>query len=319
MLTVGQLKEDPIVAEAALATGSDPRFLVVVNRAVETLMRMGDFTDALQEYCFNSCHKCIYVPPEIVAIRRVRINGRPARVFDRVFQYIENGPAGSDWCGPEALVDKGTSLFFFDQPDCPQHIQIVTDECEDDGKWLRISGIDAYNRPVIGPAGKPFVEFNLGSGQAQSFTTTGFRELTDVSKSITRGNVYIYQIDPSTEQVGNLLTVIHPWQTVPEYRRYEVKGTGDGEFSVTMLAKRRHVPLYHDNQAVFVDSREAIIAALNYNRALDSRDSEGMQLYRTEIDRIMLDLRRNQDDGQTRRFEFSRGVRFAGFRRLGGR
>lgn len=319
MLTVGQLRENQLVTEAAGSDGTSARFLTVLNRAVETLMEMGDMDEALQEYCFDSCHQCIFVPPEIKAIRKARINGRPAGVFSRVFQYQSNGPGEAQWCGPSILVDKGIAQFFHNQPECPTHLLIVTDECEDVGKWLRITGIDINNRQIVSPAGKPYVEFDLGAGKAQFFEATGFREITGVSKSITRGNVYIYQFLPELQQAGDLITLIQPWQTTPEYRKYLANGVGDGEFSVTILAKRRHVPLYHDAQAVLVDSTNAIIAAIQYNRALDNRDMEGVAVYRGEISRIMLDLRRDIDVDQQRRVEFNPIARTGLYRRLGGR
>jgi hypothetical protein len=320
MLTVGQLRENPLVTEAAGSDGTSARFLTVLNRAVETLMEMGSLDEALQEYCFDSCHKCIYLPPEIKAIRKARVNGRVAGVFNRVFQYQPNGPAEAQWCGREILVDKGPAQFFNDQPGCPAHLLIVTDECEDAGKWLRITGLDINNRPVISPTtGKPYVEFDLGAGKAQFFEAAGFSTITGVTKSQTRGNVYVYEFYPELQQSGNLLTLVLPWQQSPEYRKYQVNGVGDGEFSVTLLAERRHVPLYHDAQAVLIDSTNAIIAGIQYNRALDNRDMEGMGVYRTEISRIMLDLRRTIEDGQERRVTFNPVARTGHFRRLGGR
>lgn len=320
MLTVGQLRENPLVTEAAGSDGTSARFLTILNRAVETLMEMGDFDEALQEYCFDSCHKCVYVPPEIKSIRKARVNGRVSGVFNRVFQYQPNGPGGATWCGPSILVDKGPAQFFYDQPECPSHLLIVTDECEDAGKWLRIAGTDIYNRPVVSPTtGKPYIEFDLGAGKAQFFEAKGFTKLATVAKAQTRGNVYIYEFLPELNQTGNLLTLILPWQQNPEYRKYLVNGVGDGEFSVEILAKRRHVPLYHDAQAVLIDSTNAVIAAIQYNRALDNRDMEGMQVYRSEISRIMLDLRRDVEDGQERRVSFNPIARTGHFRRLGGR
>lgn len=320
MLTVGQLRENPLVTEAAGSDGTSARFLTVLNRAVETLMEMGDLDETLQEYCFDSCHKCIYVPPELKSLRKARINGRPAGVFNRVFRYQPNGPGSNEWCGLSSLVDKGPAQFFNDQPECPSHLLIVTDECEDSGKWLRIAGLDSYNRPVIAPAtGKPYVEFDLGAGQAQFFEAATFTKLTTVTKSQTRGNVYVYEFLPELNQSGNLITLVLPWQQNPEYRKYQVNGVGDGEFSVEILAKRRHVPLYHDAQAVLIDSTNAIIAAIQYNRALDNRDMEGMGVYRAEISRIMLDLRRDVEDGQERRVTFNHIARTGLFRRLGGR
>ena len=303
MLTVGQLRENQLVTEAAGSDGTSARFLTILNRAVETLMEMGDFNEALQEYCFDSCDKCIYVPPELKRIQKARVNGRVAPVFNRVFQYQPNGPGNATWCGPSILVDKGPAQFFNDQPGCPAHLLILTDECEDAGKWLRIAGTDINNRPVISPTtGKPYIEFDLGAGKAQF-----------------RGNVYIYEFYPELQQSGNLLTLILPWQSNPEYQKYLVNGVGDGEFSVEILAKRRHVPLYHDAQAVLIDSTNAIIAAIQYNRALDNRDAEGMGVYRTEISRIMLDIRRDTEDGQERRVSFNPIARTGLFRRLGGR
>lgn len=318
MITVGDLKGEQRVRDAVGREPSDSSFCEILDAGVRRLMQMAEWDDAIQDYCFNVCGRCIYVPPEIKHILGVQIDHVPGQVFNRVFSYIPNGPGG--WMpAARGLIDRGNQQVFITQTACPSGLVIVADECEDVGAHLRVQALDAYNRPIIGSTGHPFLEFNLGESQGHIHETRNVARIVQVTKTQTRGNVYVYLLDAVAEQPADLVASIQPWQTSAEYRMYELAGPLDpgAGAQVRLHARRRHTKLYHDDQAVLVDSVDAIVAVVRLQKAIDGRDTEGANLYRSEVLLNLRELSQQANYRQERRMSFAPGPRLGNFRKMG--
>lgn len=321
MLLVSQLKNEPRVLSAARSAPDSPQFMSAIDGAVRRLLQMAQWDSAVQDYCFTACERCIFVPPEVQRIIGVQINRVPARVFNRVFSYIPNGPG--DWAkGARGLVDRGTRSLFLTQTSCPSGLVVISSECEDTGAHVRVQGLDSANQPVISSTGKPFIEFDLGGagGQGHVYDLPSFSKITQVTKTVTRGHVFVYLLDHVLEQPADLVTHILPWQTSADYRMYEVSGVNpeEGEgIEVKIHARRGHVPLTHDDQAVMVDSVDAIVACLKMQEAIDNRDTEAAGLFRAEILNNLREISLSDTHRQERRVEFDPIMRFSGFRKMG--
>ena len=323
MLLVSQLKNEPRVASAARFAPDSLQFLTAIDGAVRRLMQMAEWDSAIQEYCFTACERCIFVPPEVKRILGVQINRIPGRIFNRVFSYIPNGPGG--WApGARGLIDRGTRSLFLTETSCPSGLVVISSQCEDVGAHVRVQGLDSANQPVISSTGKPFIEFDLGleGGQGHVYDLPSFSKITQVTKTVTRGHVFVYLLDSVLEQPADLVTHILPWQTSADYRMYEVSGIdpeeGEG-IEVRLHARRGHVPLTHDDQAVMVDSVDAIVACLKMQDAIDNRDTEAASLFRAEVLNNLRELSLSENYRQERRVEFDPVMRLGGARQKMGR
>lgn len=89
-------------------------------------------------------------------------------------------------------------------------------------------------------------------------TKNAFRQLDAINKSVSKGWVRIYAVNPTTA-VESCVAILAPGETLPHYRRYAIPGFSNEEgSSVTILAKRKFIPIVSDDDDLVVTNLGAL-------------------------------------------------------------
>jgi hypothetical protein len=89
-------------------------------------------------------------------------------------------------------------------------------------------------------------------------TANAFRSIDAINKSPTKGWVRVYAVDPVTG-AENCIAILAPDETLPQYRRYAIPGFESEEgVTVTVLAKRKFIPVFTDDDDLIVTNLGAL-------------------------------------------------------------
>jgi hypothetical protein len=89
-------------------------------------------------------------------------------------------------------------------------------------------------------------------------TANAFRSIDAINKSPTKGWVRVYAVDPVTG-AENCIAILAPDETLPQYRRYAIPGLKSEEgVTVTVLAKRKFIPVFTDDDDLIVTNLGAL-------------------------------------------------------------
>ena len=89
-------------------------------------------------------------------------------------------------------------------------------------------------------------------------TVNAFRSIDAINKSPTKGWVRVYAVDPVTG-AENCIAILAPDETLPQYRRYAIPGFESEEgVTVTVLAKRKFIPVFTDDDDLIVTNLGAL-------------------------------------------------------------
>lgn len=89
-------------------------------------------------------------------------------------------------------------------------------------------------------------------------TVNAFRSIDAINKSPTKGWVRVYAVDPVTG-AENCIAILAPDETLPQYRRYAIPGFESEEgATVTVLAKRKFIPVVSDDDDLIVTNLGAL-------------------------------------------------------------
>lgn len=317
MLTVGQVRNDPAIRNAALLDSSDPRIVQAIDRGQRVLLGWGNWADSVQEYQFNAVNGCIFTPPEIQSILFAQVTGQSGEVFGQPFFYLPNGPGCPEGADP-GVVDRGP-VQILTQPSCPSGLLVLSDSCEAASDlWVDIVARDSAGRHITTEKDgvvRPYISIPLTDGKANAYPIDNVMFVDQVTKPLTTSAVHVFAFNNACHTMGNLITSLAPHDMTPSWRKYQVTGC-DGNACVRVLAKRKHTPLYHDAQVLIIDDIEALVGAISYYRALDGGNAEAAALYRSAtVDRLRL-REREMRGSEVTRLRFQSGVGTTAFRRL---
>ena len=89
-------------------------------------------------------------------------------------------------------------------------------------------------------------------------TANAFRTIDAINKSPTKGWVRVYAVDPTTGS-EYCIAILAPDETLPQYRRYAIPGFESEEgVTVTVLAKRKFIPVFTDDDDLIVTNLGAL-------------------------------------------------------------
>jgi len=133
---------------------------------------------------------------------------------------------------------------------------IVTDEdSTTPSNYYQLTATEsADSYPWIGP----FSTSTNSCVQLTNTTINSFSCIDAVNKTTTKGWVRVYAVDPLTAS-ESCIAILAPDETLPQYRRYEIPGFENQEGStVTILAKRKFIPVKNDNDDLIVTNLGAL-------------------------------------------------------------
>jgi hypothetical protein len=89
-------------------------------------------------------------------------------------------------------------------------------------------------------------------------TVNAFRSIDAINKTATKGWVRVYAVDPTTGS-ESCIAIFAPSETLPQYRRYAIPGFESEEgATVTVLAKRKFIPVVTDDDDLIVTNLGAL-------------------------------------------------------------
>jgi len=99
---------------------------------------------------------------------------------------------------------------------------------------------------------------SLTTTELSRTTVNAFRSIDAINKSPTKGWVRVYAVDPTTG-VESSIAILAPDETLPQYRRYAIPGHEREEgVTVTVLAKRKFIPVITDDDDLIVTNLGAL-------------------------------------------------------------
>jgi hypothetical protein len=142
---------------------------------------------------------------------------------------------------------------FWDQNNAFAWILAATLEEYPENYWVVTdAGIDkAY--PWIPP-----FQIGISATELTRTTVNAFRSIDAINKTATKGWVRVYAVDPTTGS-ESCIAILAPDETLPQYRRYAIPGFDSPEgTSVTVLAKRKFIPVVSDDDDLIVTNLGAL-------------------------------------------------------------
>ena len=225
---------------------SDPRWLKVLNEALERLMGMGRWVGTYQRYQLCTNNACLTWPREFATIEVLDICGTPVTIRNEWFEFIDNGPGlwrgncqgNALGCQSINYLDRGRGFVTFDDPKVNCYIRLFVQFADDAGKVVNLRGWDSNQQWVLTDNGATVGEnLTLNGTYVDSETVFMPQVFREVVKAKTAGFVRAYfyaEDDPYITGIdadGNLhpidpalvaLTPIAAWEpgeTIPNYRR----------------------------------------------------------------------------------------------------
>ena len=123
-------------------------------------------------------------------------------------------------------------------------------------------------------------------------TANAFRSIDAINKSPTKGWVRVYAVDPATG-AENCIAILAPDETLPQYRRYAIPGFESEEgVTVTVLAKRKFIPVFTDDDDLIVTNLGALkMMAIAIEKEENNNLGEAQQYEEKAVDLLREELK----------------------------
>jgi hypothetical protein len=268
-----------------------------INEAIERLATQEAWDCMSVNSRIGVCNACFPLPYRAESILACDIDGTPAQVRGRYYQFLSSGPGDLDYRGGASvyrdLVDMGDQhAVMYDLPHIYENtVDSVTTDVDataglkvaafctdtvDVGTTLKIYGYKDGARLVrTGSAEGEDITVKRWSGgevgslavgvvdgewiDNVSLSTNAFTDISRVVKATTAGSIYLYAIDESTNRMF-FLAAYEPRQTIAQFRRYRItnKSANVDVSHVYALLKLRVVPLANADDILPIDSMQAV-------------------------------------------------------------
>lgn len=309
-LTLGEIKTNSGIPRLLGLCSTDSRIATYVNRAQERLLNRGTWYDSTARYAVAATKATITWPREFAAIESYAIDETPGKIRDQWFDFLESGIGLQDAdCGDAGnLIVRGEACCVDNIDTNGRKILVMTDSTEDEGSKILFQGngtdgkriwteqsdgswvdgvyvsmseaiTDYEDDAVTGVdfLGNSFSIVSSGFVSSVGFDVDG---LVTVQKPITKGRVRIYEYDEAT-QTANLMSIYNPTETVPHYRQSIIPGYGTPTTpcTVTVVAKRSHVPVVNDYDFLVIGCTPALEEMVMALKHMDNRELEKAEIY----------------------------------------
>lgn len=264
----------PTIARVLNVVSTDASVVDYLNEATQRLLNKGKWVGSYMRYRICVNNRCITWPRQIETIETVSISGNPAPVNNAWFEFYPNGPGSvtttcsSGDCssyGKIGLFDRMNACAFDDivWSGNAKKIRVVSDLNETAGTTILLQGYDKNGQWIRSVVGGSYIDGEyvaVGTGGADS--ANNFSALTGVQKTVTNGNVRLYELDTVTADL-RALAVYEPDETRPDYRRSLLTGLpscdeDDCKTSVEVMAKLKFIPVVNDTDWVMLGNLPAL-------------------------------------------------------------
>jgi hypothetical protein len=123
-------------------------------------------------------------------------------------------------------------------------------------------------------------------------TVNAFRSIDAINKTATKGWVRVYAVDPTTGS-ESCIAILAPDETLPQYRRYAIPGLERQEgVSVTVLAKRKFIPVVTDDDDLIVTNLGALkMMAIAIEKEENNNLDEAMKYEQKAVELLREELK----------------------------
>ena len=227
---------------------SDSRVLVHINEACERIINLRDWANMDKPMNLIAYNGLLTLPPEVIIPLWFNVNGRVGQPYGRHYEYLSNGPGdGEDWSYTgKNLVDIGEYPTTYDvDNENPTELVIWSDREEAADFGIRIRGLDENGLMIrsddgtigevvswTGVAGDNGIE-DLST--VPKVTVNKFSRILQVEKETGLGYIHIATADDGLP--ANAISVYHPFETRPSYRRFRIHGLSQADTDGFTLIK----------------------------------------------------------------------------------
>jgi len=309
---------------------SDTRATARVNEACRRLLPKADYNNTLRVIRIRTDRQYFPVPRDIEAIRFARIDNEAVSMHGQAWQFVASGPGDIHHMGYGSgikdLVDAGVFPTMYDIPSIESWSDTATSmvdrtlgegyklaafcsEQADINQTLTIYGLDQklYEAKVTGSMAGPGESLALqrwGDGGTEGvingqwsdlpMTTVSYREITGWSKPVTKGYVWLYAVNTTTNAMF-LLAIAHPDDTHPTWRRYKITNTSYGICSnILVLAKIKWVELTRDDDILPIQNLDALKLMVMAIGLENAKDLNGAMNFEANAVRLLNEQEKNK-------------------------
>lgn len=276
-LTFGSIRSTITKVLNLCETDTD-RILSYVNRACERLMNEGNWLGTIARYRVCVSSGCITWPRSIETILAFALCKTPLPIMSPWFEFLGNGTwlrdqdCASGWGCGTMLIPRDETASFDNVIGTNKKLSVYCDVTEDataqiilqfyndSAQWVRTQNAGEWidgEAVTLGPAGVYVATTNLcmANGYVRCI------------KPVTNGIVRLYEEDATTGD-RRPLAYYEPDETIPVYTRSQVPGLTISDSddcqqrSVTVMAKKRFIPVAKDNDFLPISHTEAIRMAV---------------------------------------------------------
>ena len=250
-------------------------FIPYLNQALETINNSGLWKGTIGYAAFPSVNNYFTLPYPFLSVIGTDWFRCPVPVFGQFHEFTIGGPGlPLDNQPPSGIVrDLGDGYAtMIDPPTAGSTLLIKPDLLIDSGKVFRFygisNGVEIFD--VNGAGMNITVNFPSTSEATVFDQVTGIQVPTNTNTSSDMvGGWSLYAVAPDGTQT--LLSYYYPSETRPSYRRYHIGVTSASNTqvpnAVTVLVRRRYMPVFNDTDWVFPGNIGALKLAM---QAIDS-------------------------------------------------
>lgn len=237
------------------------------------------------EIAFNVSRSQPYVtlPREIARLEAVTVCDKVIPVFNQFYEYLQFGngrmpkevSCRNDWWLTETF-SRNNAVTFRDLTSPPKIVRVYPTNLQDATQRTLLQGVDSNGQTIYSEDGYNLVQgVFLNLEQPFVDAPMQFNRLTGIQKDQTFGQVRYVQVDPTTGEESDMLTM-EPSETTASYRRYFLNelpcfccqsGTtahtcppgSPQPIIVKAIAKLDLIPVQVDTDYTLIQNPEAII------------------------------------------------------------
>jgi len=284
-LTYGEAKK--YIAQYAGKGGKcpdSPEVDMFLREVLQVLLFSGQYGNK-RKFCFHAVKGCFTVPYELEHPLEVKIDNNAGTVWNKWFEWY-NTTSLSD-CVPAAdalFEDPNTYPTAYEGPKGGYRVGVLGTCKEDEDAHVIISGTDRTGREIFTKHDGELLSgerLRIENGKLR-YTTIDFAKVTGVSKTITKGYVPLYWVNPQSNVKG-FLSDYSPIEQNPSYRRFNLTMKCSDVAKVSILGKIRIKEAYAENDHIPFDNLFALRTAAqsvnsHYNNAMDVAQAKEVTL-----------------------------------------
>lgn len=291
-LTVADVR-DQLAEEFTPVDPNDPKFLSLLNQAINRVHLSGKWNGLVEKIRFDVSRGYFTLPYDYATVTAVQLDDVPRNMLGRYFEYLGGGPG--------ELPKRGAELVVIDDGDnWPTQVDIPIDEDNndypiagtlrvysnalDDGKVVRVYGLDANDNVIVDSEGRIGEDVVLASPYVS--TANSYTKVSGFQKPRTKVSVELRHWDGVTE------TSLAEYPSFIEkacFRRYKLGYTPDSDDPVTIqaLCKKRYIPLRGEEDFVLPDNIGALKCMMYAIWFEEQQDLERATIYERRAQRIL--------------------------------